>query len=107
MAAFATSIQEAARLPGWGPRRERAAANSRALNHSDGRKMRSAEAPGKRCLIVKLADVILRVELDAELIHEVELRFEEVDVSFLVVHQLLEHIARHVILDRVAVGGAS
>src|SRR5262249_33249700 len=34
---------------------------------------------------------------------EIELSFEEVDVFFLVVHELLEQIARHIIANRMAV----
>ena len=57
-------------------------------------------APAGRRRLLELADVVLGVELEAELGDQVELRFEEVDVLFLVVHQLLEQVARDVILDR-------
>ena|SRR5271156_1738703 len=40
-------------------------------------------------------DMILRVELKAELADEIELRFEEIDVVFLVRHQLLGQVACH------------
>jgi len=43
--------------------------------------------------LAHLADTILRVELKAELADEIELRFEEIDVVFLVRHQLLEQVA--------------
>ncbi len=48
---------------------------------------------GLRPSILELADVMLRVEFDAELLHEVELRLKEVDVAFFVLHQVLEEIA--------------
>src|SRR5262249_53440974 len=51
--------------------------------------------------VVELADVMLGIELEAELAHQIELRLEEVDVLFLVVHQLLEQVAGDVILDRM------
>src|SRR6185312_4441275 len=54
--------------------------------------------------LAHLADVVLRVELDAELGHEIELRLEEVDVVLLVGHQLFEQIAADIVLDRVTVG---
>ena len=47
--------------------------------------------------------MILRVELKAELADEIELRFEEIDVVFLVRHQLLEQVACHIVLRGVAV----
>ena len=40
--------------------------------------------------LAHLADVVLRVELNAELVDEIDLRLEEVDVVLLVGHQLLE-----------------
>jgi hypothetical protein len=45
----------------------------------------------------------LRVELKAEPADEIELRFEEIDVVFLVRHQLLEQVACHIVLRGVAV----
>lgn len=51
--------------------------------------------------LAHLADVVLGVELDAQLGDEVELSLEEVDVALLVRHQLFEQIARDVILRRV------
>jgi len=44
-------------------------------------------------ILVGLADVMLRIELEAELGHEIELRLQEIDVVFLVGHQLFEQIA--------------
>jgi len=41
-------------------------------------------------LAVKLTNMVLSVELQSELGDEIELRFEEIDVFLLVVHQLLE-----------------
>src|SRR4051812_11493056 len=51
-----------------------------------------------------LADVMLRIQLDAELLHQMQLRFEEVDVVLLVLHQLLEEVAGHVVARAVAMG---
>ena len=42
--------------------------------------------------LAHLANMILSVELKAELADEIELRFEEIDVVFLVRHQLLEQV---------------
>jgi len=47
--------------------------------------------------------MMLGVELKAELGDEVDLGFKEIDMMFLVVHQLLEEAARHVVLHTVAV----
>src|SRR3977135_2049561 len=55
-------------------------------------------------LLVGLADVMLGVKLEPELGHQIELGLEEVDVLLLVMHQLLEQIARHIVLGAVAVG---
>src|SRR5438874_6740387 len=54
-------------------------------------------------ILVGLADMMLRVELEPELGHEIELRLQKIDVLFLVGHQLLEQIARDVILDGMAI----
>src|SRR6266478_5561829 len=53
--------------------------------------------------LAHLADMTLRVELKAEPADKIELRFEEIDVVFLVRHQLLEQVACHIVLRRVAV----
>src|SRR5262249_9254111 len=50
-----------------------------------------------------LANVMLGVELEPELGDEIELGLEIIDMLFLVVHELLEQVARHVVLDGVAV----
>src|SRR3990170_6245223 len=52
--------------------------------------------------VVELADMMLGIELEAEPADEIELGFEEVDMTLLVAHQLLEQIAGHVILHAVA-----
>ena len=57
--------------------------------------------------LAHLADMILRVELKAEPADEIELRFEEIDVVFLVRHQLLEQVACHIVLRGVAVISAA
>src|SRR5438132_10079009 len=51
-----------------------------------------------------LTDVALRIKLDAELLHQMKLRFEEVDVILLVLHQLLEQVAGHVVARAMAMG---
>src|SRR5258705_13636415 len=56
-------------------------------------------------LLVGLADVMLGIKLEPELAHQIELGLEEVDVLLLVMHQLLEQIACHIVLGAVAVGG--
>src|SRR5258707_4008401 len=53
--------------------------------------------------LAHLADMVLHVELKAEPADEMELRFEEIDVEFLVRHQLLEQFACHIVLRGVAV----
>src|SRR5215471_18801155 len=50
--------------------------------------------------------MVLRIELDPELGDEIELGLEEIDVLFLGMHQILEQVSRHVILDRMAMGGS-
>src|SRR2546429_383514 len=54
--------------------------------------------------LVDLANMMLGVELKAKLGDEVDLGFKEVDMMFLVVHQLLKEAARHIVLHTVAVG---
>src|SRR5918997_5772386 len=54
---------------------------------------------------VEPADMLLGVELDADLLDEVDLGFEEVDMAFLVGHQLLEQVLGHPVADAVAIGG--
>ena len=62
--------------------------------------------PGLRVFIlVKLADMVLRIKLKPELGDQIELGFEEVDVFFLIMHEFLEHIARYVIPNRMAMRG--
>src|SRR5215472_885978 len=53
-------------------------------------------------VVVGLADMVLGVELEPELGDEIELGLEIVDMLLLVVHELLEQVAAHVVLDRVA-----
>lgn len=45
-----------------------------------------------RSVVSHLADVFLRVEFEADLLHDIELGFEEVDMAFLVLHQILEQL---------------
>ena len=51
--------------------------------------------------------MMLRVELKPEPADEIELRFEEIDMVFLVRHQLLEQVACHIVLRGVAVISAA
>src|ERR1700722_17065255 len=60
---------------------------------------------GSILVFLELADMVLRVELEPELGDQVELGLEKIDVLFLVMHQLLEQVARHVGLHAVAMGG--
>src|SRR5438874_2986059 len=55
-------------------------------------------------LALEPADVLLGVEFKADAADHIELGFEEIDVMLLVLHQLLEQVARDVILDAMAVG---
>ena len=48
----------------------------------------------------RLADVLLGVELQAELIHQRQLRLEEIDVMFLVRGQLLEQVHGDPVIDQ-------
>jgi hypothetical protein len=50
----------------------------------------AARRPWLVLRLVDLADVVLGIQLDAELGYEIELLLEEVDVVLLVLHQLLE-----------------
>src|SRR5262245_24769522 len=54
---------------------------------------------------LEMADVLLRVEFEPDALNQIQLGLEEVDVVLLVLHHALEHIARHVILDAVTIGG--
>ena len=81
--------------------------------HENARGEAARPHPGERAdagidqlvIVVDLADVVLGIELEAELGDEIELGLEKIDVLFLVVHQLLEQVAGDVVLDRVAMGG--
>src|SRR4051794_669724 len=53
-------------------------------------------------VVADLADMVLRVELQAERGDKLELDLEKVDVRFFGLHQPFEQIARNVILHRVA-----
>jgi hypothetical protein len=53
-------------------------------------KAREKEAASIRLVVVGLADMVLSVELKAQLGDEIELRLEIIDVLFLVVHKLFE-----------------
>src|SRR5262245_65928170 len=64
------------------------------------RKWKRLCAGGSRsAFVVGLADMVLGIELDAELGVQVELGLEIVDVLFLVAHHLLEQAASDVLLD--------
>ena len=51
-------------------------------------------------------DMLLGVKLKADPLNQIELGFEEIDVMLLVLHQALEQVARDIVLDAVAIGGA-
>jgi len=53
---------------------------------------------------VGLADMVLGVKFEAEAGDEFKLGFEEIDMFFLVAHQLFEQVPGHVILGAVAIG---
>src|SRR6185436_20214532 len=72
--------------------------NSRALNSC------SPVWRGRSLGVFDLTDMVLRIELHAEFLHQVKLLFEEVDVMLLVLHQLLEQVAGHVVARAVAMG---
>src|SRR5262249_31366623 len=59
----------------------------------------------QRPSVFQLTDVMLSVELEAELGDEIELGFEEIDVALLVRHERLEQVAGHVVPGRMTVGG--
>src|SRR4051812_19855768 len=69
-----------------------------ARGHRGARRCPTLRGDAALLLLVQLPDVVLRVELHAELRDEVELRLEEIDVVLLVRHQFFEHVARHVVL---------
>src|SRR5579871_3919024 len=50
--------------------------------------------------------MLLRVELNAELLNQRQLRFEEIDVLFLVGGQRLEQVHRDPVVDLVAIAGS-
>ncbi len=52
--------------------------------------------------MAELSDVVLRVQLDAELRHQIQLRLQEVDVVLFIIHQCFEEIATYVIFDPMA-----
>ena len=58
---------------------------------------RAAQALSARSL--EPADMLLGVELKPDAADQVELGLEEIDVMFLVLHQLLEQVAGDVVLD--------
>src|SRR3569623_1867829 len=59
----------------------------------------------RRIVVADVAHMHLFVELQADPRDQVELGLEEVDMTFLILHQRLEQVARHVILDAVTVEG--
>ena len=54
-------------------------------------------------IALEAADVFLSVKLDANSFDQIELGFEEIDVVFLVRHQLLEQVACYIVPRGVAV----
>jgi len=57
-----------------------------------------------RSALAETVDVGLGATLKADAPDQIELRFEKVDVAFLIGHQLLEQLARRVVLDVDAIG---
>ena len=55
--------------------------------------MDDGQSSGSVLGLARLAHVALRVKLQAKLVDEIELGFEEVDVAFFVGHQFLEQVA--------------
>ena len=47
--------------------------------------------------------MLLRVELEADPVDQVKLGFEEIDVVLFILHQILEQIARHIVLDAMTI----
>src|SRR5690606_9178769 len=112
------------RPPGPGPQHARRPAYYRCTSSSgaqwaarcqrSGRSSRPMRSPAQlrgRCRftgsersVVEAADMALRVQFDADLADQIDLGFEEIDVTFLVLHQILEQILADVVLDLAAVG---
>src|SRR5215510_13957023 len=55
-------------------------------------------------VVLRLADVVLSIELEAEPPYKLKLGFEEIDVILLVLHERFEQVAADVILNGMAVG---
>jgi hypothetical protein len=51
------------------------------------------------------AQVFLGVELQSELFNEIELSFEEVDMAFLVLHEIFKQVLGHAVADALAISG--
>src|SRR6476469_881947 len=54
---------------------------------------------------LEAADVLLRVELDADLLDQLQLGFEKIDVMFLVFREILEEELADAVVDAVAISG--
>jgi hypothetical protein len=63
----------------------------------------SAAVSPRGSIVVGFTDMRLRVKLEAELVHEIELGFEIIDMLFFIMHEFFEQIARHIVFHRVAV----
>ena len=55
--------------------------------------------------LTQLADMLLRIERQADLLDQLQLRFQEINMLLLVVGEVLEQVFRHAIVDRDAKGG--
>src|SRR6516225_4755471 len=62
------------------------------------------EAAVHTSVAVELSNMTLGIELEAYPRDEVDLGFQKVNVLFLIVHELLKQISRHVVLDQMAMG---
>src|SRR5262245_27087527 len=78
----------------WRPRIGAVARVNRLLRMRDSGKPEQTSV----AIVVDLADVMLRIELDPELRDEIDLGLKEVDVLLLIMHQLLEQVTRHIVL---------
>src|SRR5262249_53678860 len=61
-------------------------------------------ASSVRVIVFGFPHVMLGIKFEAELGDEIELGLKIIDVLFLVVHELLEQVAAHVVLHRMTMG---
>src|SRR5262249_28152335 len=56
-------------------------------------------------ILVDLANMVLSIKLKTKLGYEIELGFQKVDMTFLIVHYLLEKVACHIVSDGMTMSG--